>query len=197
MRGAFGEDLSHLITKVRPTTEKRVAQAHALAQVTFALHPSFVPPTRVLVAPPYEVTETGWGEFEIGITARTHTRSFSAVSHACAQIQLVAEAMCAPVELVHALKLYHEAEPPGPESAPDSAAQAARLLRPVRLGMPVRMAPRRVFSAAALQVVRKRYDELVFVLPPVELREVLQRHQAYAATAGEPLVAGAPARVRC
>ena len=35
--------------------------------VTFQLHPSFAEPKRVLTEPPYEVTETGWGEFEIGI----------------------------------------------------------------------------------------------------------------------------------
>lgn len=121
---------------------------------------------------------------------RTHSRLLRSLTR-CAQIQLVAEAECAPVDLVHALKLYHEAEPPGPESAADSAAQAARLLRPVRLGM--RMASRRVFRAAALQVVRERYDELVFVHPPDALREILEGHEAIAATAGEPLVAGAPA----
>ena len=35
--------------------------------VTFQLHPSFAEPKRVLTEPPYEVTVTGWGEFEIGI----------------------------------------------------------------------------------------------------------------------------------
>jgi len=39
-------------------------------QVKMTLHPSFVPHLRTLSEPPWEVTETGWGEFEIGITAR-------------------------------------------------------------------------------------------------------------------------------
>ena len=39
-------------------------------QVTFTLHPSFKNPVRVKEVPPYEVTESGWGEFDIGITAR-------------------------------------------------------------------------------------------------------------------------------
>ena len=44
----------------------------AIESVTFQLHPSFAEPKRVLTEPPYEVTETGWGEFEIGIEIRFH-----------------------------------------------------------------------------------------------------------------------------
>ncbi|KAI8930314.1 yeats family-domain-containing protein, partial [Entophlyctis helioformis] len=36
-------------------------------RVTIKLHESFPTPSRVLETPPYEVTETGWGEFEIMI----------------------------------------------------------------------------------------------------------------------------------
>jgi YEATS domain-containing protein 4 len=50
LRGQCGIDLTHVIESV-----------------TFHLHPSFNEPKRVLVEPPYEVTETGWGEFEIAI----------------------------------------------------------------------------------------------------------------------------------
>lgn len=39
----------------------------AISKVVFQLHPSFPKPTRELTAPPYEVTETGWGEFEASI----------------------------------------------------------------------------------------------------------------------------------
>ncbi|KAJ3127848.1 NuA4 histone H4 acetyltransferase complex and the SWR1 complex subunit [Physocladia obscura] len=48
LRGANGEDLSPIIRKV-----------------TFKLHDSFVPPSRTVDAPPFEVHESGWGEFEI------------------------------------------------------------------------------------------------------------------------------------
>ncbi|XP_064611236.1 YEATS domain-containing protein 4-like [Liolophura sinensis] len=34
-------------------------------KVNFKLHESYANPNRVVVRPPYEVTETGWGEFEI------------------------------------------------------------------------------------------------------------------------------------
>ena len=36
----------------------------AIRKVIFQLHPSFSVPTRELTEPPFEVTESGWGEFE-------------------------------------------------------------------------------------------------------------------------------------
>jgi len=36
-------------------------------RVQFKLHESYANSTRVVLKPPYEVTETGWGEFEIAI----------------------------------------------------------------------------------------------------------------------------------
>ncbi|KFD54014.1 hypothetical protein M514_05033 [Trichuris suis] len=33
-------------------------------KVTFKLHESYAQPTRVVTSPPFEITETGWGEFE-------------------------------------------------------------------------------------------------------------------------------------
>ena len=50
VRGANGEDLSHCV-----------------AAVEFTLHPSFEESTRRLTKAPFEVTETGWGEFDIGV----------------------------------------------------------------------------------------------------------------------------------
>ena len=40
---------------------------HLALQVVFQLHPSFDNPTREYMHPPYEITETGWGEFEIAV----------------------------------------------------------------------------------------------------------------------------------
>ena len=37
----------------------------AWLQVVFELHPSFTVPTRPLEQQPFEVTESGWGEFEV------------------------------------------------------------------------------------------------------------------------------------
>lgn len=50
VRGLDGEDLTHCV-----------------AAVEFTLHPSFEEATRRLTEAPFEVTETGWGEFDIGV----------------------------------------------------------------------------------------------------------------------------------
>mmetsp|Transcript_10536 Transcript_10536/g.43548 ORF Transcript_10536/g.43548 Transcript_10536/m.43548 type:complete len:211 (+) Transcript_10536:78-710(+) len=76
LRGAGGED---------------VDLSHVVSKVVFGLHPSFKQPQRVIESPPYEVTEMGWGEFEITITVHFH-----------------ADANEKPLELTHALKLYED-----------------------------------------------------------------------------------------
>eukprot|EP00753_Platysulcus_tardus_P016498 PLAT5775.2.p1 GENE.PLAT5775.2~~PLAT5775.2.p1 ORF type:complete len:247 (-),score=46.11 PLAT5775.2:183-893(-) len=75
VRGPKGEDLSF-----------------ALRSVTFQLHSSFMDPVRVVEKAPFEVTETGWGEFEVLV--RLHF-------HECGDDAL---------EVRHLLRLY----PPGP-----------------------------------------------------------------------------------
>jgi len=51
LRSPSGEDLSHVLKKV-----------------TFVLHESFQNPKRDVEFPPYELTEVGWGEFDIIVT---------------------------------------------------------------------------------------------------------------------------------
>ena len=41
--------------------------SQGIAKVVFQLHPSFEQPVRELTAPPFEVTEKGWGEFEASV----------------------------------------------------------------------------------------------------------------------------------
>lgn len=43
-----------------------------IKKVIFTLHPSFNEPTRVVERAPFELTEVGWGEFEIGMTIYFH-----------------------------------------------------------------------------------------------------------------------------
>ena len=71
VRGLDNDDLSYLI-----------------ANVTFTLHSSFASPVRIISTPPYEVTETGWGEFAIAIAIHFHHPSLP------------------PVQLSHLLKLF-------------------------------------------------------------------------------------------
>lgn len=41
-------------------------------KVHFKLHESYNNPNRIVTKPPYELTETGWGEFEIVIKIYFH-----------------------------------------------------------------------------------------------------------------------------
>ncbi|CAH9125087.1 unnamed protein product [Cuscuta epithymum] len=76
VRGATNEDLGVVIKRA-----------------VFQLHSSFNNPTRVLDAPPFELSECGWGEFEIAITLYFH-------NDVCDK----------PLHLFHHLKLYPEEE---------------------------------------------------------------------------------------
>uniref|UniRef100_A0A1B6G4R2 YEATS domain-containing protein 4 n=1 Tax=Cuerna arida TaxID=1464854 RepID=A0A1B6G4R2_9HEMI len=60
-------------------------------KVHFKLHESYANPNRVVTKPPYEVTETGWGEFEIVIKIYFHDPNER------------------PVTLYHILKLFQSA----------------------------------------------------------------------------------------
>ncbi|XP_070026861.1 transcription initiation factor TFIID subunit 14b-like isoform X4 [Nicotiana sylvestris] len=76
VRGATNEDLSVVVKRV-----------------VFQLHSSFNNPTRVVDGPPFELSECGWGEFEIVITLHFHT-----------------DVCDKPLHLYHHLKLYPEDE---------------------------------------------------------------------------------------
>lgn len=56
VRGATNEDLSVVVKRA-----------------VFQLHSSFNNPTRVVESPPFELSESGWGEFEIAITLHFHS----------------------------------------------------------------------------------------------------------------------------
>merc|ERR1739847_30972 len=78
VRSPVNEDLSPVVKKV-----------------VFHLHHSFAAPVREVQQQPFELTETGWGEFEI-----------TAVVH------FVDEAKEEPFQMVHGLKLFHTNEQP-------------------------------------------------------------------------------------
>lgn len=77
VRGAGGEDISYFVSKI-----------------VFTLHPSFEPNTRELTQFPFEVTEMGWGEFEVKIAIHFHDPAET------------------PVETMHPLKLYPDPNAP-------------------------------------------------------------------------------------
>lgn len=74
VRGATNEDLSVMVKRV-----------------VFQLHSSFNNPMRVVESPPFELSESGWGEFEIAITLHFHS-----------------DVSDKPLHLYHHLKLYPE-----------------------------------------------------------------------------------------
>lgn len=81
VRGATNEDLGVVIKRV-----------------VFQLHPSFNNPVRVVDSPPFELSECGWGEFEIAISLHFH------------------DDICdSKLDLYHNLKLYPQ-EDAGPRS---------------------------------------------------------------------------------
>ena len=74
-----------------------------IKRVVFVLHPTLQPPTRTLETGPFEVTERGWGEFEITLQIFFHDSRDNK-----------------PLELQHMLKLY-----------PDENATAVQQAKPV------------------------------------------------------------------
>jgi len=70
-----------------------------IKRVVFHLHPTLQPPTRVVETAPFEVSEQGWGEFEI------HLQVF------------FQDSKDKPLEVSHMLKLYPDSESPQAASA--------------------------------------------------------------------------------
>ncbi|KAG2492452.1 hypothetical protein HYH03_009393 [Edaphochlamys debaryana] len=84
LRGANNEDLTHILSKV-----------------TFELHHTFTNPHRVVAQPPYEVTEQGWGEFDINIT-----------------LSFTPDCREKDVSILHRLKLYENENTPNTTKKP-------------------------------------------------------------------------------
>ncbi|KPJ19087.1 YEATS domain-containing protein 4 [Papilio machaon] len=74
-----------------------------IKKIHFKLHESYANPNRIVTKPPYELTETGWGEFEIVIKIYFHDPNER------------------PVTLYHILKLFQS---PVNESAPPTVGRA-------------------------------------------------------------------------
>ncbi|TRM67833.1 yeats family-domain-containing protein [Schizophyllum amplum] len=81
--------------------------SYFIRRVTFKLHDTYPNPTRSIEKPPFELTETGWGEFEILI-----------------RITFIAEAGEKAMQLYHHLKLHPWPAPGEPEIPPIDVARA-------------------------------------------------------------------------
>ena len=104
-------------------------------QVVFRLHESFQSPIRELTVPPYELTEVGWGEFDIAVTVgawglhklgcRPGCVWSPNIWHVALQVHFSDDCMEPPLELVHKLKLYAEHDPTGQASTKKPVGAAA------------------------------------------------------------------------
>ena len=61
------EQHTHKWTLYVRSPDQKFDLTQAISKVVFQLHASFPQPTRELTEPPFEITETGWGEFEAQI----------------------------------------------------------------------------------------------------------------------------------
>ncbi|EFJ40186.1 hypothetical protein VOLCADRAFT_84613 [Volvox carteri f. nagariensis] len=84
LKSANNEDISHIVQKV-----------------TFELHHTFNNPHRVVLQPPYEVTEQGWGEFDINVT-----------------LSFTPDSREKDVSILHRLKLYENESTPNTTKKP-------------------------------------------------------------------------------
>lgn len=81
VRGLENEDLSWIVKKVQ-----------------FTLHESFEKPVREIIKPPFEVAESGWGEFEVKVKV------------------FFRDNIAKPIEFTHYLALYHLSPEKDPKS---------------------------------------------------------------------------------
>lgn len=88
-RSAPGESTHKWCVYVRSPSDHDLS--YAIERVAFKIHDTFPNPLREFTSPPYVVSESGWGEFEVGIRIYLRDKSF------------------APINITHRLKLYSTA----------------------------------------------------------------------------------------
>lgn len=89
---------------IRDPTDKDADLSYFIKKVIFKLHDTYPQPSRSIEEPPFEVTETGWGEFEISI-----------------RVFFVSQAAEKNVLLYHHLKLHPYGQPPPAQTTEDGA----------------------------------------------------------------------------
>jgi len=111
-------------------------------KVQFRLHESYPNPNRIVSKPPYEVSETGWGEFEVQI--KIHFNDLAEK----------------PLTFYHVLKLFHNASSGNPTAAPGSAVTGSSSTSPIDSS---------TTTTAVIQgrksVIAEVYDEVIFQDP--------------------------------
>ncbi|KAI3639826.1 hypothetical protein MIR68_002140 [Amoeboaphelidium protococcarum] len=123
-----------------------------ISHVTFHLHPSFNQPKRVITNPPFEVIESGWGEFESIIELHFKDKRLKSV------------------KLPHMLKLYQFDQQTGKQlavTAMDGSTQEEQNSTDLE--------QQQQQQEQSTDVLYERYEELVFVDPPEESEHQQQK----------------------
>ncbi|KAK3858191.1 hypothetical protein Pcinc_035599 [Petrolisthes cinctipes] len=122
-------------------------------KIHFKLHESYKDQNRVVTNPPYEVTETGWGEFEIIIKIFFHDPNER------------------PVTIYHILKLFQS--PPG--TTPASATNPVTATPAATTPAAVAVAAAAAAATGDLKkpLVSEFYEELIFQDPSAMMRQLL------------------------
>ena len=66
MRARLSSNIAECTLRAPPFTED-------IMQAIFNLHPTFPIPQREVTAPPFEIEEHGWGEFEVNVVVSNLT----------------------------------------------------------------------------------------------------------------------------
>jgi YEATS domain-containing protein 4 len=99
---------------IRDPTDKDADLSYFIKKVIFKLHDTYNQPSRSIEEPPFEVTETGWGEFEISI-----------------RVFFVSQAGEKNILLYHHLKLHPYGQNAPAPATEDGAEQPKQDLKPV------------------------------------------------------------------
>ncbi len=119
-------------------------------QVTFELHETFANPRRTIEQQPFEVTEFGWGQFDIGIT-----------------LHFTPDARESDVTLFHMLRLYED-------DGSHSLKKVSAVFNTVRRAL----SPTRSSSECFLlqPVVHETYEDVVFSEPHEDFYNRVSKH---------------------
>jgi len=124
---------------VKPYVENEDMSAY-VKKVHFKLHESYANPQRICMKPPYEVSETGWGEFEVII-----------------KIYFV-DPTERPVTLYHLLKLFHADAHLQPQQQTPRKELVSEFYDEIIFQDPTQLMHRMLTSSKFLPTVQTKHD---------------------------------------
>ncbi|KAE8271769.1 hypothetical protein A4X09_0g538 [Tilletia walkeri] len=130
--------------------------SYMIKRVQFKLHDTYQQPTRNIDKPPFQVTETGWGEFEIVI-----------------KIYFVSESGEKPITLYHHLKLHPwlppAVKPPSSKKEEDLATLAAQQAKDLTALRPPPVVHSWQYEDIVFPEPTEAFYEILLANPPTQL----------------------------